>query len=333
MRLAFALFALVFGASAATQPDELSTWKAGYTWPTSVPYPADNAPTAERELLGKTLFFDPRLSGSRFIACSTCHNPALSFGDGLPKALGHGMKELGRRTPSVLNLAWSSSLFWDGRAATLEEQALGPIKSAGEMNLPLAELESRVKSIGGYRVLFAAAYPGEPIAAATIGRAIAAYERTLVSTPSRFDAWVAGDDTALAESEKRGFVLFNSKAGCNTCHASWRFTDDGFYDIGLAGDDVGRAAILPGIPEVEHAFKTPTLRDVDRRYPYMHDGSEVTLADVVAFYNRGGDARRPSLAAEVKPLGLTASEQGDLVAFLHTLTGPSASTVVPSLPR
>jgi cytochrome c peroxidase len=336
MRVLLCLFSpllLVQPAALATQTVDLALLKAGYKRPGPPPHPADNAPSAARELLGRTLFFDPRLSGSQVISCATCHNPALSFGDGLPRAIGHGMKELGRRTPTVLDVAWSSSFFWDGRASTLEEQALGPIQAPGEMNLPLAELQARIGKIDGYAPLFAAAYPGEPIGAATIAKAIANYERTVVSPPNRFDAWIAGDEAALTEAEKRGFLLFNGKADCDTCHNTWRFTDDGFYDLGRKDLDVGRAAVLPGIPEVEHAFKTPSLRDIDRRYPYMHDGSEATLASVISYYNRGGDVPRPSKAAQIRPLGLTATEQAELLAFLGTLTGPPVPTVVPTLPR
>lgn len=318
------------GLAATTDIDAL---KAQYKRPEAIPQPTENAQTDARVALGRMLFFDPRLSGSQFLSCASCHNPALSYTDGLPKARGDGMKELGRRSPTVLNLAWSSSLFWDGRASSLEEQALGPITSPGEMNMPLERLGPTVEAISGYKPLFAAAYPGEGITPQSVAKAIAAYERTLVSKPSRFDAWISGDTRALTPAEIRGFVSFNTKARCSSCHSGWRLTDDGFYDIGLAGDDVGRGGVLPDIPEVKNTFKTPTLRDVDRRYPYMHDGSAATLEEVVSYYNQGGTLHRPSTSPEIKPLGLSATEQAEIVAFLRTLTGSMVDPIVPALPR
>jgi cytochrome c peroxidase len=301
--------------------------------PVSVPFPEDNAFTSARETLGRMLFFDPRLSGSNWISCASCHNPALSWGDGLPRAIGDGMKTLGRRTPTILNLAWASSMFWDGRAETLEEQALGPIQATGEMNLKLEEMIGKISSIEGYRQLFAQAYPGEGIAPATVAKAIATFERNVVSAESGFDRWAAGVEDAISPEAKRGFLLFNTKARCAKCHAGWRFTDDSFHDIGVLTTDIGRGQVLKDIPAVAHAFKTPTLRDVDRRAPYMHNGSVATLEEVIDFYDRGGKARRPSLSSDMKPLGLSSEERAQLIAFLRTLTAPAAAVAVPALPR
>lgn len=305
--------------------------RALYARPAETPAPADNEPTEARVALGRALFFDPRLSGSRWISCATCHNPGLSYGDGLPVGIGHGMEALGRRTPTVLNLAWASSLMWDGRFATLEEQALGPIQTPGEMNLPIEELEARVASIEGYGPLFEAAYPERPIGRDTIAKAVASFERTLISGPAPFDAWVAGDEGALSAEAKRGFQVFHD-ADCHQCHAGWRFTDDGYYDIGIADDDVGRGAVIP-FETVQHAFKVPTLREVSRRAPYLHDGSAPDLEAVVALYDRGGDARRPSKNAFVRPLGLSDEDRRALVAFLRSLTGPSPRVEFPELPQ
>jgi cytochrome c peroxidase len=305
----------------------------GYRRGAEPPHPATNAPTPARVELGKTLFFDPRLSASGVMSCGTCHNPALSWGDGLPRGVGHGMKTLSRRTPTILNVAWSELLFWDGRAASLEEQALGPITSPGEMNLSLEELASRVRGIAEYAPLFEAAYPGEPVAPETIAKAIACYERTVVSGRAPFDRWIEGDEDALSASAKRGFLLFNTKARCATCHSGWRFTDDAFHDIGVPGEDRGRGQHLPTIEIVQFGFKTPTLRNVDRRAPYMHDGSEATLASVIELYDQGGREKRPSLSREMKPLGLSKREKQDLVAFLGTLTSADAPVAIPSLPR
>lgn len=304
-----------------------------YRRPDAVPQSKNNELTPEREILGRTLFFDPRLSGSNWISCASCHNPALAWGDGLPRAIGHGMKELGRRTPTVLNLAWAEALFWDGRAGSLEEQALGPIAAAGEMNLPLEDLEARLRSITGYRPLFEAAYPGEPVSKETVAKAIAAFERTVVSASAPFDRWVAGEEGALGEPARRGFALFNGKANCAKCHSGWRFTDDGFHDLGMEGSDRGRGKILEDIQASQFAFKTPTLRNVDRRAPYMHDGSLATLEAVVDYYDRGGTVKRPSLSREMHALNLTAEEKADLIAFLKALTSDDKPVVVPTLPH
>lgn len=339
--LVFPFVALIAGnpGSMRTLPKEatISTVARGYApkynRPASIPFPSDNAYTKEREHLGKVLFFDPRLSGSNWISCASCHNPALSWGDGLPKAIGHGMKELGRRTPTILNLAWSESLFWDGRAASLEEQALGPVSSPGEMNLELDKMVEKIKAVKEYHQLFERAYPGEPISEKTIAKAIATYERGIVSGKAPFDKWLAGDERALDESAKRGFVLFNEKANCVKCHTGWRFTDDGFHDVGIAGEDPGRGKLLPDIPAMQSAFKTPGLRNVDRRAPYFHNGSAPTLEAVVEYYNKGGEVKRASLSPDVKPLQLTALEKRDLVAFLTALTSVDAPCEIPSLPR
>ena len=299
----------------------------------AIPYPSDNARTPDRELLGRVLFFDPRLSGSAWISCATCHNPGLSWGDGLPGALGHDMALLGRRTPTILNLAWSPALFWDGRAESLEEQALGPIEAAGEMNMKLADMVGRLEGIAGYPALFEKAYPGESISTGTVAKALATFERGLVSAQAPLDRWASGEEPAISPAAARGFALFNEKARCATCHSGWRFTDDGFYDIGIEHNDVGRGKVTPMIPLTHFAFKTPTLRNVATRAPYMHDGSIATLENVIDHYNRGGVVHRASLSPEIKPLDLTSGEKQDLLAFLETLTSPDPEARVPVLPR
>jgi cytochrome c peroxidase len=304
-----------------------------YARPTAIPAPPDNLPTPAREALGKMLFFDPRLSGSNSISCASCHNPGFSWGDGLPRAIGTGMKTLGRRTPTLLNLAWSESQFWDGRADTLEEQALGPIQAPGEMNLSLDKMVAKLSALPGYRELFARAYPDLPISASTIARALATFERQIVSGTAPFDRWASGDERAMPEAAQRGFALFNTKAKCATCHSGWRFTDDSFHDIGVTGTDQGRGNILPGIEAMQHAFKTPTLRNVALRGPYMHDGSVATLEDVVEMYDKGGLVKRPSLSADIKPLLLTSEEKKDLLALLRALTSKDRPVDIPTLPR
>ncbi len=209
--------------------------------------------------------------------------------------------------------------MWDGRADTLEQQVLLPLAAPREMNRPLGGVVGVVAAIPGYRALFASAFPDRPITPASIAAAIATYERTIVSGPAPFDAWVDGDEEAIPEAAKHGFELFNTRARCAACHSGWTFTDDGFHDTGLAGDDRGRGALLPDVAKLDHAFKTPGLRDVADRAPYMHDGSLPTLAAVVAHYNSGG-IDRPSRSRLIAPLGLSSAEQADLVAFLRTLT-------------
>jgi cytochrome c peroxidase len=309
--------------------------KALYKRPAKIPYPDDNKYSKAREELGKTLFFDPRLSGSNMISCGSCHNPSFSWGDALPKGVGHGHKTLGRRTPTILNLAWTEKLMWDGRANGLEEQALGPIQADVEMNMPLAGDEGLLKklqSISGYKPLFDRAYPGEGITDKTIAKAIATFERGIVSGEAPFDRFIKGDEKAISDNAKRGFALFNGKAQCFQCHSGWSFSDGSFYDIGVNSDDIGRSKILD-TPSMQHAFKTPGLRNVALRHPYMHDGSEKSLEEVIDLYNQGGRVKRASISSLMKPLGLNDGEKQDLVAFLKTLTSKDKAIDLPTLPR
>lgn len=320
--------ALMLGAQGPAQ--------AGDPWlrPAEVPAPADNAPTADRVQLGKMLFFDPRLSGSQMMSCATCHNPAFGWGDGLPRAVGHGHRELARNTPTILNSAYHRLQMWDGRKRSLEDQALGPIADAGEMNLPLDQMVGRLKSITGYAPYFDKAYPGEGITPATVAKAIASFERTIVSTESPFDRWRKGDDTAVSESVKRGFEVFQGKANCAACHQGFNFTDNGFHNIGVkslaAAEAAGRYAHLP-LPSQKGAFKTPTLRDVALTAPYMRNGIYRTLDEVIDHYDRGGDAK-DHLSPEVRPLNLNAQEKRDLVEFMKSLTGTPRPIELPQLP-
>lgn len=307
--------------------------RADYRRPAATPFPTENAFSEARAALGKTLFFDPRLSGSNWISCASCHNPAMAWGDGLPRAIGHGMTELGRRTPTILNLAWSEALFWDGRANSLEEQALGPIQAPGEMNLPLDQLIAKLSAIPGYRSMFEQAYPGEAVAAMTIAKAIATFERTAVSARAPFDRWIDGDEAAISDTAKRGFTVFTGQGRCAQCHSGWRFTDDSFHDIGVVTSDKGRGELLAAIPVMQSAFKTPTLRNVTQRAPYMHNGSIASLDEAVELYDAGGHEHRASLSPEIRPLDLSAAQKRELLAFLDTLTSEDAPVVVPVLPR
>ncbi len=318
---------------APRQAKEVVILKASYKRPTSIPFPEENPFTEAKAKLGQTLYFDPRLSRSNMQSCASCHNPSFAWGDGLPKGVGDHLIELGRRSPTILNSAWSEALMWDGRFETLEEQALGPIQADVEMNMPLDELIEKLRQIEGYPPLFAAAYDGdEEITADKIAMAIATYERTVISGEAPFDRWIKGQRNAISASAQRGFQLFNNKARCAACHSGWRFTDDSFHDIGLSDEDIGRGAELPGIVKMQHAFKTPGLRNINQRAPYMHDGSLETLADVIEHYNQGG-IERPSLSSEMHPLSLTGQEKKDLVAFMESLTSDDSPVTYVQLPR
>jgi cytochrome c peroxidase len=323
-------------ALAATAPTtdgyDRARAKEHYRRPAAAPFPSDNAYSKERAELGKKLFFDTRVSGSGLISCASCHNPSFSWGDGLPKAVGYGMKQLGRRTPTVLNTAWADLLFWDGRAGSLEEQALGPITSPGEMNQPIGNVMATVKAIEGYRKGFEKAYPGEPLTEKTLAKAIATFERTVVSGTAPFDRWIGGDERAISDDAKRGFDVFNTRGRCAQCHEGWNFTDNGFHDIGVRGEDRGRGKHL-NLEAMQYAFKTPTLRNSRQRAPFMHDGSEATLASVIDFYDKGAVERRPSLSPEIVPLHLSAQDKADLEAFLLTLESVDPEITVPVLPR
>ncbi|WP_249135776.1 cytochrome-c peroxidase [Bradyrhizobium sp. AUGA SZCCT0176] len=311
---------------------ELDVLKAKYRRPAFIPFPRENPYTPEKASLGKRLFFDTRLSLSSSQSCASCHSPGFSWGDGLSVGVGHGMVKLGRRSPSIVNTAWATTFMWDGRWESLEEQALDPIQSAGELNMPIERLMDRLASVAGYKLLFAAAFPDEGMNPKTLADAIATYERTVVSDHAPFDAWIEGAEGAIPEQAKRGFVIFNTKGRCASCHEGWSFTNDGFHDIGIPSDDPGRARQLPQITKMNHAFKTPGLREIVRRGPYMHNGSIATLEEVVEHYDQGG-IDRPSRSDLIGPLGLTSQEKVDLVAFLSTLTSNAAATTVPVLPR
>ena len=291
--------------------------KSKYRRPLAIPFPANNLFTKEREELGRTLFFDPRLSGSGAISCASCHNPGFGWDDGLARGVGHGSKQLARKTPSIANVAWGERFFWDGRAESLEEQALMPIMSANEMSLPLDKLLQTVRSIRGYEPLFQRAYPGEPIDERTIAKAIATFERTIVSAQAPLDRWVEGDEAAISKSAKRGFLLFNGKTQCSECHSGWEFTDHKFHNVGTMGEDPGRGK-FENVDKMQHAFKTPGLRNVARRAAFMHDGSEATLELVIDFYDQGGMCALTSFSPEIHPLSLNPTEKQDLLNFLST---------------
>ena len=315
--------------AAAAIGDDLTALKASFRRPDGVPFPADNPFSEAKRALGETLFHDRRLSLDESLSCASCHERGKGFADG--KAQGRGVpgRPLKRHTPTLWNLAWSSPVFWDGRARSLEEQVAGPIESPDEMAQPLISVVTRLAADAAMVRAFAAAFPETPqVNALNLARALATYERTFVSPPTRFDRWIAGDPQALTAGEVAGFRLFTGKAGCVKCHSGFAFTDYAFHDIGLPSEDRGRGAVLR-LPVAEHAFKTPGLREIGRSAPYMHDGSLATLADVIRHYESGVVAR-PTLSKDLtRKLRLTQAERADLIAFLGTLTSKSE----PALPE
>ena len=287
------------------------------------PIPRENPQTHAKVDLGRTLFFDRRLSRDGSISCSTCHDPGKAYSDGLSLPVGIGHAVLRRRSPSLLDSAYNSSQFWDGRAQTLEEQALSPILSRSEMGMPDANaLLARLQTIPQYRQMFLKVF-GRAITLVDVGRAIAAFERTLITPDSAFDRYANGDKTALTESQKRGLILFIGKASCSQCHNGPNFTDNKFHSLGVSRApsgqvDLGRF-LVSGNPADRQSFKTPTLRNAAQQSPYMHDGSIKTLPQVIEFYNRGGGAAPKSKL--LFPLHLTAREKEDLLDFLRSLAG------------
>jgi cytochrome c peroxidase len=319
--------------------------------------PADNPPTAAGVALGKKLYFDTRLSTDGTVACVTCHDPRHGFADGRGAATSAGVGgALGtRNAPTVLNAAFLASQFWDGRAATLEEQAVQPLVNSIEHGFgEHEEVLERLRGLADYAPLFRDAFGSEDITTERVGRAIASFERTLLSLDAPIDRFLAGDAGAVSASAQRGWELFNGKARCNTCHGHVDvlplFTDDLFHNLGVGVERVefdrvareAAAAIEAGRPLDElalsdaeaselgrflvtgqvkdmGAFKTPQLRNVALTAPYMHDGSEATLRDVIEFYDRGGNPN-PYLDGGMRPLGLDDREKADLVALLETFT-------------
>lgn len=298
-------------------------------------YPADNKWSKDKEELGKMLYFDPRLSGSNWISCATCHNPGLGWSDGLPRTIGDGQKELGRHSPTVVNSGYFKLQMWDGRKKTLEDQAKGPIGAVGEMNQDYDALILELKAIPGYVSRFDKVFGKNALTLDNIAKAIATFERSVVSKNSAYDKYWAGDKSAMSASAVRGMDLFFGKGKCGICHNGPVFTDSGFHNIGVkpAGPlkvDLGRYNQSKDDFD-KGAFKTPGLRDITRSAPYMHNGTESTLEEVIDFYNRGGDVKE-NLSPFITPLGLNKQEKKDLVEFLKSLDGEPILVTFPLLP-
>ncbi|MBE7203685.1 MAG: tryptophan tryptophylquinone biosynthesis enzyme MauG [Parafilimonas terrae] len=314
---------LAVSGSAGTAPDpRRAEWRDTYRVPDAIPFPDTNPYSAEKADLGRRLFFDPILSGDNTRACVSCHLPGLAWADGRPRAATLAGSDMDLRTPTLLNVAWQDGpLGWDGKFRDLETVARTPITAVGNMNLKLVDAVARLKADQSYRDGFASAFGDPAISAERLDAALATFQRLIVARRAPFDRWIAGDEAAIPEAAKRGFDLFNGKAGCAQCHSGWSFTDNSFHDIGTAkGNDIGRGRLMPKSVALRYAFKTPTLRDADRRGPYMHDGSLPDLAAVIDLYDRGG-IDRPSRAREIRPLNLATEEKSELLAFLATLTG------------
>ncbi|GKS59544.1 cytochrome-c peroxidase [Nitrospira sp.] len=286
--------------------------------------PKDNPLTRKKVELGRTLFFDKRLSKNNTIACSSCHIPALAFTDGQAVSSGIAHLQGGRSAPAAINRLFAKAQFWDGRAATLEAQSIGPFINPVEHGfLDHDELIAKLKSINGYRALFQEAFGGE-ISLDDVGKAIASFQRTLLSGNSPADRYdLGGEEDALTPKAQLGLSLFRGKARCMRCHSGFNFSDEKFHNLGIGWDtntvDLGRYLETKNVEDLS-AFKTPTLREIARTAPYMHDGRFGTLQDVVEFYN-GGGIKNPHLDNTVIPLNLTEDEKQALVAFLVSLNG------------
>jgi cytochrome c peroxidase len=306
-----------------------------------VPIPPDNPPTEETIALGRRLYYDARLSVDGTVSCATCHTPNLGFGDG--KALSNGVdgKRGTRSAPTVVNAAYNTLQFWDGRSASLEKQAEGPMANPVEMGHTLEGVVKVVQSDPTYRKLFAKAWGTEQITIDLVTKSIASFERTVVIGDSPFDRfYYGGDKKALSLAAQRGLKLFlNPKKGnCSVCHVIGKkyalFTDNKFHNIGVGADTSGNFADVGLYAQSKNtadmgAFKTPTLRNIAETAPYMHDGSQATLKDVVDHYVGGGTSN-PHLDKEIHALDfLTFNERADLKAFLESLTGTLPANVDP----
>jgi cytochrome c peroxidase len=291
----------------------------------SLPEPHDNAFDPARWELGRQLFFERELSADRSLACASCHLPEHGFADREPLSRGVGGNHTLRNAPSLLNRGFGASFMWDGRVATLEEQVLLPIENELEMGLPLEEMLVRLQKAAHYPDQFEQTF-ADGLTIPNVARALAQYVRRLAFGDSAVDRFRSGDYTQLSEDERVGMWVFESKGRCWRCHAGANFSDERYHNTGVGAVDgqaePGRGAIT-GDAADRGRFKTPTLRGVAHSAPYMHDGSLATLADVVAFYKRGGNAN-PERDVQLEPLELSDREASGLVAFLQALSRPAA---------
>jgi cytochrome c peroxidase len=316
-------------STAATAPADSQGSPHGPALAALEPTPTAGSP--ELVQLGKMLFFDPRLSADGDMSCATCHQPAHAFTDGRPVAIGRRGQALARNTPTIVDLAGRDPYFWDGRAATIEEQATMPMLNPKEMAASETQVLSTLNALPEYVARFERAFPGSGVAMGNIARAIGTFERTVVTPETRVDQALRGDTSALSPQEALGMQLFVGKARCSRCHSGALYTDDGFHNIGVRGDDPGRYGVVP-VDAARGAFRTPTLRDIAETAPYFHDGSAPTLESVVEHYDRGGDAK-DGLDPEIVPLRLTPEEKAALVAFMQAFTAAPSPIDPPRLPQ
>jgi cytochrome c peroxidase len=321
-------FSLMFISLAACQGDsaapaeEPEQVKLGpfATIPEEPPYPSDNPQTEEKVELGKLLYFDPRLSASGVISCHTCHNLSLGGTDRVPTSIGHGFQTGGRNAPTVLNAAFVSLQFWDGRAEGLEEQAMGPIQAEVEMALTPEAAVDVIKGIEGYLPYFQAAFPDDddPITFLNIVKAISAFERTLITPNDALDRYLRGDEDALSQQAIEGMNLFVAK-GCGSCHSGPVLSNGALMKFSH-GEDFGRM-LTTGDERDKFVFRVPTLRNLSLTAPYFSDGSVPTLEEVI-----------PIMAEVQLSVDLTAEEIEAMTAFLDSLVGDQPQVVIPILP-
>ncbi|MDP2319015.1 MAG: cytochrome c peroxidase [Acidobacteriota bacterium] len=294
-------------------------------------------PSPARVRLGRWLFYDQRLSADQTVSCATCHRPEHAFSEPVAVATGMGGQQGRRKTPSLVNLRARTFLmaegdpgpafFWDGRATSLEQQVLMPIADPREMGFDHPAMIQRLSNIPGYRRYFVEAFGANTITADQVAAALADFVRTRMSGNAPYDRWAYGrDGSAMSPQAQLGSDIFSFKGRCGVCHAGFNYSDGMFHNLGIGWNaetqsfaDEGRMAVSHS-PTDRGRFKTPGLRDVAKHAPYMHDGSLATLRDVVEFYNRGGN-RNPWQSRRIVPLGLTAEEVDELVAFLEALNG------------
>lgn len=302
-----------------------------------VMWPKDNPYSAAKAELGWLLYFDKRLSGDATVSCATCHDPKRAFADGAAFSTGIRGQLGGRSAPTVINRALSLDQFWDGRAKTLEEQAKGPIENPVEMDLSHETCVKRIGGIDGYRKRFQNAFGTDKVTIDLIAKAIATFERLVLSGNSPYDRFKAGDKAALSAAQQRGMeIFFSNNARCDSCHEGVNFTNGKYANVGIGMEkpapDLGRYEISKQ-EEDRGAFKTPTLREIANTGPYMHDGSLKTLEEVVDHYNKGGvgasGKKNKWLHQDVRPLNLKDDEKKDLVEFLKALSGEGWQHIKP----
>jgi len=314
-----AAFLVTFGQDAVKVPLGLPP----LTWPATNPY------TVAKADLGRLLYFDKRLSADESLSCASCHDPKFAFTDGAATSTGIKSQKGNRSAPTIINRAYTLAQFWDGRAASLEEQAIGPMANPIEMGSTHDAIVTKLKTVSGYKPLFAKAFGSEEITIDRVALAIACFERTVFSGNAPYDKYKRGDKKAMTPEQVRGMTVFFDKAKCDKCHEGANFSLNAYANIGVGSDkpdpDVGRFAVTKNERDWG-VFKTPTLREIEHTAPYMHDGSLKTLEEVVDYYDKGG-TKNKNLDENIKPLHLTAQEKKDLVAFMKALSGEGWQTV------